>query len=107
MLPGYEYEVVRYESGGIKCDTKGCDWHDDTVLSIDYLDWVNKPCPDCDGNLLTEADHIATINLGSHVIKINLWCNKWLPIWLLKLLSSGTTVTSYEMNGDGVLRRKK
>lgn len=107
MLPGYEYEILKFEVSGIKCDTKGCGWSDTSVLVIDYLDWVNKPCPDCGGNLLTEADHIATIKMGSKVIKFNLWCNNWLPNWLLKRLIGGTTVTEFETNGDGVLRRKK
>lgn len=42
---------------GIKCDTPNCGWRDDSVKHEDYLQWVNKPCPKCGGNLLTEEDY--------------------------------------------------
>lgn len=50
-------KAVQMKIGGIKCDTKGCDYHDDTVKVEDYADWLNKPCPKCNGNLLTQADY--------------------------------------------------
>lgn len=42
--------------GGIQCDTKGCDYRDDSVKVEEYPEWLNKPCPKCSGNLLTQAD---------------------------------------------------
>lgn len=39
---------------GIKCDA--CDYKDMTVPREDYPHWLNKPCPKCGANLLTEAD---------------------------------------------------
>lgn len=48
--------AVGYAVSGIKCDVQGCDYRDDTVRLLDYEKWLNKPCPKCGGNLLTEAD---------------------------------------------------
>ena len=45
------------EYSGIKCDNPECNYRDDTVLFEDYPKWVNKPCPLCDRNLLTEEDY--------------------------------------------------
>ena len=41
---------------GIKCDNTECDFIDMSVKYEDYNEWLNKPCPDCGANLLTEAD---------------------------------------------------
>lgn len=43
---------------GIKCDTKKCNYEDSSVTFEDYPKWVNKPCPKCGGNLLSEADYL-------------------------------------------------
>ena len=43
------------EISGIKCD--GCDYRNPDVLFDDYDNWLNKPCPKCGKNLLTEADY--------------------------------------------------
>lgn len=43
---------------GIKCDNPACDYQDMTVKYEEYPKWVNKPCPICGHNLLTEADYI-------------------------------------------------
>ena len=40
---------------GIKCDA--CDFNDKTVSVDDYPNWLNKPCPNCGENLLTETDY--------------------------------------------------
>ncbi|MNB94637.1 hypothetical protein D3C81_428280 [compost metagenome] len=50
-------DAIRYEISGIKCDTEGCDFKDETVSLEDYSQWLNKPCPKCGGNLLTEEDY--------------------------------------------------
>ena len=45
---------------GIKCDNPECDYRDDTATYEEYDKWLNKPCPKCGENLLTEADLEAT-----------------------------------------------
>lgn len=42
---------------GLKCDNKECDFVDNTITFEDYPIWVNKPCPKCGQNLLTEKDY--------------------------------------------------
>ena len=49
-------KVLEYHIRGIKCDAKGCDYTDDDARFEQYPEYLNKPCPKCGGNLLTEAD---------------------------------------------------
>ena len=42
---------------GIKCDNPDCDYKDMEVPFSDYTNWLNKPCPKCGKNLLTEQDY--------------------------------------------------
>jgi len=42
---------------GIGCDNKFCDFVDANVTVGELKDWLNKPCPKCDSNLLTEEDY--------------------------------------------------
>ena len=49
-------QPVNLNIKGIKCDNPDCDFRDDTVQSQNYKSWLNKPCPQCGANLLTEAD---------------------------------------------------
>lgn len=41
---------------GIKCDNESCDYKDDSVTFDQYPDYLNKPCPKCGANLLTQED---------------------------------------------------
>ena len=41
---------------GIKCDTPDCNFEDPTVELENYKNWLNKPCPHCGANLLTQED---------------------------------------------------
>lgn len=49
-----EEAAVQFVISGIKCDA--CEYRDDDVQLEQYPDYVNKPCPECGANLLTEAD---------------------------------------------------
>lgn len=48
---------------GIKCDNSNCDFNDMNVKVDDYENWLNKPCPKCGENLLTENDYKSTLFL--------------------------------------------
>ena len=41
---------------GIKCDAPGCDYREDDIPMEDYEEWLDRECPECGANLLTEAD---------------------------------------------------
>lgn len=45
-------------TGGLKCDNPSCDWVDATVKDESLSDWINKPCPKCGENVLTERDYM-------------------------------------------------
>lgn len=47
---------VEIEAGGLKCDNPKCDWKDYTISTETYSQWINKPCPKCGENLLTQED---------------------------------------------------
>lgn len=47
---------LKIKVGGIKCDNKECDFKDMGVLYEDYPKWLNRPCPKCGSNLLTQQD---------------------------------------------------
>jgi hypothetical protein len=47
-------KAVELNIKGIKCDH--CDYKELNVKFEDYDKWLNKPCPTCGENLLTEAD---------------------------------------------------
>lgn len=43
---------------GLQCDNPNCDWVDATIKFADHEQWLNKPCPKCGENVLTEEDHL-------------------------------------------------
>lgn len=49
-------KAMAYDINGIKCDADGCDYNCDDVKFEDYEQWLNKPCPKCGANLLTQED---------------------------------------------------
>lgn len=49
-------QAMQMNIKGIKCDASSCEYSDDDVKVEDYAAWLNKPCPQCGANLLTEAD---------------------------------------------------
>lgn len=59
------------KSGGLKCDNQSCGWIDPSIKVEDYKDWVNKPCPECGENLLTEEDFDSTNRLMDAINMIN------------------------------------
>lgn len=42
---------------GIKCDNPKCDYKDESVTYEQYPEYINKPCPTCGENLLTQEDY--------------------------------------------------
>ena len=42
---------------GVKCDNQICGYRDDKVDSSQYKAYINKPCPKCSQNLMTQSDY--------------------------------------------------
>jgi len=64
---------------GIKCDH--CDYRDDSVQFSDYPKWLNKPCPKCGENLLTQEEYdkclkyYKTVDILNKVGNVLKWLN--------------------------------
>ncbi len=52
-----EQNVEILSGGGIGCDNPDCKWEDQTVTNAEMGEWLNRPCPDCGSNLLTQEDY--------------------------------------------------
>ncbi len=87
-------EAVTITITGIKCDNPDCDYRDNTVTSESYLEYIGKPCPECDSVLLTQEDYDSVMMLQGTVIDIN----KLIPA---NLLGDEETFLDIEMQGDG------
>ncbi len=46
---------IDIEESGLQCDN--CDWKDASIIFDNYKEWINKPCPKCGENVLTEEDY--------------------------------------------------
>lgn len=56
-------DAIEMKNGGIKCDNPYCNFRDDSAKVEDCKQWLNKPCPKCGQNLLTEKDYLNTLLL--------------------------------------------
>lgn len=61
---------------GIKCDNPNCDFSDMSVSFENYKEYVNRPCPKCGCNLLTEHDY----NVCKAMMKMTGWLNKLIKV---------------------------
>lgn len=61
-------DAIRMEVKGIKCDNPSCDFIDMSVKFEDYEEWLNKPCPKCGSNLLTDKDYF-TVRVLQQITK--------------------------------------
>lgn len=57
--------------GGIKCDNPNCNYADASVPVSNYPKWINKPCPVCGSNLLTEDDYTAFMKMYKGIQGLN------------------------------------
>lgn len=64
-------EHVQLNISGIQCDNENCDYREMDVKLEDYPQWLNKPCPKCGENLLTEDDYNETLDLMKKTELIN------------------------------------
>ena len=67
---------------GIKCDTPHCNYREDDVTFEQYPNYINKPCPICSGNLLTQKDYDSCVKTYKIVKVLNIlkWINPFFYI---------------------------
>lgn len=87
-------KAAELKISGIKCDNSKCDYQDMSVRFEDYKDWVNKPCPKCGANLLTEIDFINVTMMMTAIESVN----KQYPDGIK---DEETISASVQMNGTG------
>jgi hypothetical protein len=66
-----EHNNIEIQGGGLKCDNPHCDFEDETIPIEDYEKWINKPCPKCGENLLTQEDYDQTMQILDAMSIIN------------------------------------
>jgi len=97
---------INFSVTGLKCDVEGCDFKDMSIPTSDYKKWINVPCPNCGGNLLTLKDYNLTRTMK---IIVNIANVVYLPIHLVRYLLSSKYrersklqwIQHLEMNGTG------
>lgn len=91
-------EAIKCQQSGIKCDNTNCDYKIDVNYS-EYINYVNKPCPLCGENLLTEKDY-KSAKLVHGVVNL---FNKVLPKRKSTHDESKDANMKIEFNNDGKL----
>jgi hypothetical protein len=91
-------DAIKMTIRGLKCDAPGCDYRDDTVEFANYKAYINKPCPKCGANLLTEADAKAAVKIARAVKGLNVLWKIFHPVRVLIGPYHKITMT---MNGKG------
>lgn len=78
------YNNIEASVHGLICDNSECDWSDSSVKLQDYPNWLNKPCPKCGQNVLTEEDYGNTLA----ILELSHAINKFSPEELETLIDS-------------------
>ena len=55
------FNQIQMTVSGIRCDNKTCDYLDEDVTLDQFPEYINKPCPKCGENLLTQEDYDNTV----------------------------------------------
>jgi hypothetical protein len=90
-------QAINLNIKGIKCDNPECNFRDDSALYKEYSNWLNKPCPRCGTNLLTETD-LRTIKIMVLAANILNWV---LKPFLKPCPYARKVRVKCEMNGTG------
>ena len=75
-----KWKIGDFKATGLKCDTKGCDYRDDSIQSKDYHKWVNATCPKCGHSLLTPQDYKLVKRLEIGMMIINIVCSPFVIV---------------------------
>lgn len=91
-----ENKIMTLNIKGIKCDH--CDYSDMEVEVVDYPDWLNRPCPKCGENLLTDADY-QTVLYMTEVARMMNGLSVDAPVE--KTQGKGNLKVTFDLNGTG------
>ena len=103
-------ELIKIQKmGGIKCDNPSCTYVNEAVTITDSPDWINRPCPLCGENLLTEKAYIAFQNMLKTIQFINK-AGKIIPSSLAKKLEKKERIEGkieFDSSGKYVITKKE
>jgi len=98
----HQKKAIECGIGCIKCDA--CDYRDDSVKVDSYPEYLNKPCPKCGANLLTEKDLASVQEMHRQIEAINK-AFAALPVATQERLSQGGRgKVRISSSGDGELK---
>ena len=87
---------------GLKCDTPGCTYRDETIEAKDYEQYINTKCPYCGGILLTKADYKLVKKLER---RVNITNNIFRFFGGDKLpLTNGNDKVTFDFDGSGEIK---
>lgn len=73
--------IIEVESKNlVVCDNQKCDYEVPNTENDNLKDYINKSCPKCGENLLTQNDYNTYIALQKYVKWVNKWFS-WLTIF--------------------------
>ncbi len=82
----------------IVCDNINCDYTIPYMEDIDTIIYINKPCPKCRENLLTERDYLDHKKLKKRIDWINRWFS-WLTVFSSEKHNTQTIIRVKVHNG--------
>ena len=56
---------------GLKCEKSSCNFSKIDIKFEDYPKWIDKPCPKCGTNLLTEQEYLRAKMAKAYVNSLN------------------------------------
>lgn len=90
-------DAIEMNIGGLQCDNPKCNYNNMDIKVEDYEQWLNKPCPKCGDNLLTEEDYRNTLFLIKMVEVAN-------SIYPKREDSEEVATMTVKMNGSGDMK---
>lgn len=93
-------KAIKHINSKIDCDNSSCNFTKDIGL-VDVGNYLNKPCPLCGDNLLTEEDYKQAMN----TLKVINWINKWFG-WVSIFSKKSSKVQIKHYKGVHVKRKE-
>lgn len=98
--------IERHQESLVMCDNPECDYTVPYKTENEHTTilYINKPCPKCGENLLTEEDYINHMKVMKVVDFLNRWFS-WLTIFVSKKKWDNRTTVSVNVH-DGIKIKK-
>lgn len=100
-------DFIKAKVSGIKCDNPKCNYRDNTVAYEQYPEYINRPCPLCGENLLTEECYNKVKTMVDMAEKMNTSLHKITPNFLKKRILKKQVSMEYDVTKDGDLMEKE